>query len=74
VTVGRKRWDVDQRGWPQQEIELRASAGRRYQGRFMLTPAPDARPKLQARLVAVTLADQAAAALDTAGPSPSAQA
>ncbi|GGS62292.1 DUF4118 domain-containing protein [Streptomyces cinerochromogenes] len=69
VTVGRKRWDIDQRGWPQQEIELRASAGGRFQGRFMLTPAQGARPDLQARLVAVTLADQAAAALDAAGPS-----
>ncbi|MGV9992472.1 DUF4118 domain-containing protein [Streptomyces sp. NPDC003374] len=69
VTVGRKRWDIDQRGWPQQEIELRASAGGRFQGRFMLTPAPDASPDLQARLVAVTLADQAAAALEAAGPS-----
>ncbi|PWI43028.1 DUF4118 domain-containing protein [Streptomyces sp. ICBB 8177] len=69
VTVGRKRWDIDQRGWPQRDIELRASAGGRFQGRFMLTPAPDTRPDLQARLVAATLADQAAAALDTAGPS-----
>ncbi|MFB6878559.1 DUF4118 domain-containing protein [Streptomyces sp. NPDC056323] len=70
VTVGRKRWDIDQRGWPQQEIELRASAGGHFQGRFMLTPVSDARPELQARLVAVTLADQAAAALNAAGPSP----
>ncbi|GAB3174458.1 DUF4118 domain-containing protein [Streptomyces incanus] len=70
VTVGRKRWDVDQLGWPQEEIELRASGGGRFQGRFMLNPAPDTRPALQARLVAVTLADQAGAALDTAGPSP----
>ncbi len=69
VTVGRKRWDIDQRGWPQQEIELRASAGGRFQGRFMLTPAQEAHPDLQARLVAVTLADQAAAALDATGPS-----
>ncbi|MFF9318098.1 DUF4118 domain-containing protein [Streptomyces sp. NPDC014735] len=73
ITVGRKRWDIDQRGWPQQDIELRASAGGRFQGRFMLTPAPDTRPDLQARLVAVTLADQAAAALDTAGPNPQEQ-
>jgi hypothetical protein len=70
LTVGRRRWNIDERGWPPEEIELRASGGGRFQGRFMLTPAPGARPTLQARLVAVTLADQAGAALDTAGPSP----
>ncbi|MEV7863314.1 DUF4118 domain-containing protein [Streptomyces hirsutus] len=68
VTTGRRQWDVDQRGWPQDEIELRAMGNGRYQGRFMLTPSPGARPTLQARLVAVTLADQAGAALDTAEP------
>lgn len=34
----------------------------------MLTPAPGARSTREARLVAVTLADQAGAAPDTAGP------
>ncbi|MFF4794139.1 DUF4118 domain-containing protein [Streptomyces sp. NPDC001276] len=68
VRVDRRQWDVDQRGWPEQEIELRATGGGRFQGRFMLKPTPGARPSLQARLVAVTLADQAGAALDTAGP------
>ncbi|MEU2596058.1 DUF4118 domain-containing protein [Streptomyces hirsutus] len=68
VTVGRRRWDIDRRGWPQEEIELRAIGNGRYQGRFMLTPSPGAHPSLQARLVAVTLADQAGTALDTAGP------
>ncbi|MEU9924948.1 hypothetical protein AB0H51_27285 [Streptomyces griseoluteus] len=37
--VGCKRWDIDQRGRPRQDIELRTSAGGRFQGRFMLTPA-----------------------------------
>ncbi|MGW2182890.1 DUF4118 domain-containing protein [Streptomyces sp. NPDC001732] len=68
VTVGRRRWDIDQRGWPQEEIELRAIGNGRYQGRFMLIPSPGTRPSLQARLVAVTLADQTGTALDTAGP------
>lgn len=68
MTVGRRQWDIDQRGWPQEEIELRAIGNGRYQGRFMLTPSPGAHPSLQARLVAVTLADQTGTALDTAGP------
>ncbi|WP_329091983.1 hypothetical protein OG979_00695 [Actinomadura citrea] len=37
-----------------------------FYGRFMLTPAPGSRPSLQARLVAVTLADHVGSALDTA--------
>lgn len=68
VTVGRRRWDVERRGWPQEEIELRAIGNGHFQGRFMFKPSPGSRPSLQARLVAVTLADQAGAALDTAGP------
>jgi K+-sensing histidine kinase KdpD len=55
-------------GWPQSEIELRAYGNGHYLGRFMLTPGPGPVPPLQARLVAVTLADQTGAALDTAGP------
>jgi hypothetical protein len=54
--------------WPQGEIELRAYGNGHYLGRFMLTPGPGPVPLLQARLVAVTLADQTGAALDTAGP------
>ncbi|WP_405647306.1 DUF4118 domain-containing protein [Streptomyces uncialis] len=70
VSAGRRRWDVDQRGWPRGEIELRAVGNGHYQGRFMLTPAEGTAPPLTARLVAVILADQAGAALDTAGPEP----
>jgi len=68
LTVGPRRWDVDTNGWPEGEIELRAYGNGHYLGRFMLTPGPGRTPPLQARLVAVTLADQTGAALDTSGP------
>ncbi|MFI8242954.1 DUF4118 domain-containing protein [Streptomyces sp. NPDC085866] len=68
VTVGRHAWDVDGAGWPEGETELRAYGNGHYLGRFMLTPGPGPVPPLQARLVAVTLADQTGAALDTSGP------
>jgi hypothetical protein len=69
VTVGRANWDLDKDGWPAGEMELRASVGGRYLGRFMLLPDPGAAvPPLQTRLVAVSLADHVGAALDTAGP------
>lgn len=68
VRVGRRSWNPDTDGWPEGEVELRAYGNGRYLGRFMLTPGPGAVPPLQARLVAVTLADQTGAALDTAGP------
>jgi hypothetical protein len=68
VTVGRRRWNPDTDGWPEGDIELRAYGNGHYLGRFMLTPGPGAVPALQARLVAVTLADQTGAALDTSGP------
>ncbi|MFJ9762091.1 hypothetical protein [Streptomyces sp. NPDC101149] len=68
VTVCRARLDLDKGGWPSEEIELRASAGGRYLGRFILQPQPGAVPSLQARPVAVSLADHVGAALDTAGP------
>ena len=38
-------------------------ADRRFVGRFMLQAKPDSKPSLQARLVAVTLADQAGRAI-----------
>ncbi|MGW0885106.1 hypothetical protein [Streptomyces sp. NPDC002671] len=68
VTVGRRTWNPDTDGWPEGEIELRAFGNGHYLGRFLLTPGPGDVPPLQARLVAVTLADQTGAALDTAGP------
>lgn len=57
------RWDADQFGLPAEEIELRTFAGGQYLGRYMLKPNPDSRPSLQARLVAVTLAETAGRAL-----------
>ncbi|MGW1211580.1 DUF4118 domain-containing protein [Streptomyces sp. NPDC002499] len=49
--------------WPDTEIELRSYGNGHYIGRFMLTPGPGPVPPLRARLVAVTLAEQAGAAL-----------
>lgn len=68
-------WDVDRQGWPDGEIELRVTVLDRCLGRFVLTPPPGAvPPPLEARLVAVDLAAQAAVALPTplrdAGPLP----
>nr|WP_079147338.1 DUF4118 domain-containing protein [Streptomyces griseochromogenes] len=68
VTVGRRSRNPDTDGWPEGEIELRAYGNGHYLGRFMLTPGPGEVPALQARLVAMTLADQTGAALDTSGP------
>ena len=61
--TGHAGWDVEQRGLPAGEIELRTFGGGQYFGRFMLKPKPGAKPSRQARLVAVTLADQAGRAL-----------
>jgi hypothetical protein len=59
VTVGRSRWDIELAGLPAEEIELRTFGNGQYYGRFMLKARPGSKPSLQARLVAVTLADQA---------------
>jgi hypothetical protein len=67
VVVGRRHWDVDRYGLPDQEVELRTFGNGHFYGRFMLQPTPGTAPSLQARLVAVTLADQVGRALDTAG-------
>ncbi|MEV0988806.1 DUF4118 domain-containing protein [Streptomyces sp. NPDC049949] len=53
--------------WPDGETELRVVGGGHYYGRFLLDPLPGLLPDEQARLVAVALAAQAGAALDTAG-------
>ncbi len=66
ITKGRTGWSTEQHGLPDEEIELRVSAGGRFYGRFMLRSGPDSVDTLQARLVAVTLADQTGAALDAA--------
>ncbi|MFE9557545.1 DUF4118 domain-containing protein [Streptomyces sp. NPDC006703] len=68
ITARGARWDVERHGWPRgQEIELRAVGKGHYYGRFMLRPRPGEVVPLQARLVAVTLAGQAGAALAEAG-------
>jgi hypothetical protein len=64
------RWDVDLNGLPAEEVELRTFGNGQYYGRFMMTPNAGAKPSLQARLVAVTLADTAGRALGAAGSSP----
>jgi len=59
VTAGHHRLDVEESGLPAEEIELRTFGNGQFYGRFMLQPRPGTKPSLQARLVAVTLADQA---------------
>lgn len=54
--------------WPDGETELRVTGGGHYYGRFLLDPLRDRPlPSEETRLVAVALAAQAGAALDTAG-------
>jgi hypothetical protein len=65
ITIGRKQWDADRLGLPDQDVELRMFGNGKYIGRYMLDPTPGAVPSRQARLVAVTLANQAGAAMDT---------
>jgi len=59
IMPGHRSWDVEQSTLPAEEIELRVFGNGQFYGRFMLRPKPESRPSLQARLVAVTLADQA---------------
>jgi hypothetical protein len=66
--AGRGRVDVERSGFPPGEVELRTFGNGQYYGRFMLTARPGSRPSLQARLVAVTLADQAGRALAASPP------
>ena len=58
IVWGRRLWDVDRLALPPEEVELRAFRDGSYYGRFMLRGTPGVVPPLQARLVAVTLADQ----------------
>ncbi|GAA2269236.1 hypothetical protein GCM10010430_63370 [Kitasatospora cystarginea] len=68
VVIGRRPWDADRLGLPDQDVELRLFGNGQYVGRFMLEPTPGAVPSRQARLVAVTLADQVGAVLDSLRP------
>jgi hypothetical protein len=63
VMTAHGRWNVEESGLPGEEVELRTVGNGQYFGRFMMKPNPGSKPSLQARLVAVTLADQAGRAL-----------
>lgn len=63
VVTRHGRWDADQFGLPADEVELRTFIGGQYYGRFMLTANSGSHPSLQARLVAVTLAETVGRAL-----------
>jgi|SRR6516162_4282937 hypothetical protein len=71
VVTKHGRWNGDEAGLPGEAIELRVSGSGQYHGRFMIRPKPGSRPSLQARLVAVTLADQAGRALAAGTPAAS---
>ncbi|HEY6810509.1 MAG TPA: DUF4118 domain-containing protein [Propionibacteriaceae bacterium] len=64
--------DIDRSGLPtDSEIQLLAQSGGTIRGEFLLTAATHiARPSLEARRVAVTLADQVGAAIATSKPNP----
>jgi hypothetical protein len=66
MAVGRGRVDPDRDGLPAGEVELRVQSPDRYHGRYLMRSSPDNKPSLQARLVAVALADQVAAAFSAA--------
>jgi K+-sensing histidine kinase KdpD len=71
VMTAHGRWDAGHSGLPPEEIELRTYGNGQYYGRFMMTPNPGAKPSLQARLVAVTLAGQAGRAFSASQNTPS---
>jgi hypothetical protein len=69
VTIGQRAWNVDTEGFPaSSDTELLVESGGMFQGRFLMTPAPGARPTLEQRLLAIALADQVGAALATSHP------
>jgi K+-sensing histidine kinase KdpD len=57
-------WDVDRDGLPTDtDIELLVESSGRLAGRFLLAAAPNSRPTVAQRLVAVTLADKVGSVL-----------
>jgi K+-sensing histidine kinase KdpD len=69
VAIGQRAWNVDTEGLPAgSDTELLVESGGMFQGRFLMTPTPEARPTLEQRLLAVALADQVGAALATSHP------
>jgi len=69
VTTGSGTWDADRDGFPAGgDTELLVESGGLFQGRFLMTPRPGARPTLEQRLLAIAFADQAGAGLATSHP------
>jgi K+-sensing histidine kinase KdpD len=68
VMVGAQPWDADRAGLPSGDLELLVENGGLLQGRFLMTPLPGARPTLEQRLVAISFAEQAGAALAAGQP------
>jgi len=61
--------NTDAEGFPPgTDTELLVEGGGVFQGRFLMTPSPGARPTLEQRLLAVALADQVGAALAASHP------
>jgi hypothetical protein len=64
ITIGQRRWAADSEDLPADTgLELLVEGGGVFQGRFLMTPAPGARPALERRLLAVAFAEQVGAAL-----------
>jgi K+-sensing histidine kinase KdpD len=69
VTVGGRRWDVQQFGLPHTVgLELLVESAGRLQGRFLMQAVPAARPTREQLLVAGAYADQVGAALAASQP------
>jgi len=69
VTSEDRVWDVDgAESAGTSDLELLVEGGGRFQGRFLMTPAPGARPTIEQRLLAVAFAEQVGAALATSRP------
>ena len=69
VTFGQLRWAADGDGFPvDTDVELLVEGGGIFQGRFLMTPAPGARPTLERRLLAIAFADQVGAAMASSHP------
>ena len=69
ITARQQHWDAGAEGFPPgTDTELLVEGGGVFQGRFLMTPSPGARPMFEQRLLAVALADQVGAALATSHP------
>ena len=68
MTAQQQPWDAGEGFPPGTDTELLVESGGVFQGRFLMTPSPGARPSLEQRLLAVALADQVGAALATGHP------